>query len=240
MNRLSTRAVIGAAIAVVIGSSAVAILASGGSVSATHRTNGQSAPAGVPPKAAQVTATGLQQSATPAPEPLTQERLRQASEGAWITVPPPATTENGPLSAQLIQDSKQLLPHGAAILTAKDFPGETPMAMLDYQLPGRQRLSIVRETFKLPLPADITPQNAITNPATDSVQQLNSGAWLARLGHAPGSSQVMLLKPDGTLVNVTFTMPFVPNAGGPVIDSSTPPAFTLDTLAAAVEQVFGG
>lgn len=156
-----------------------------------------------------------------------------------ILPPAPTYTKDGPLSQQLKALVQPLVPPGSSIVTARDQGGTPPIATVEYRLPNGQLLHLVKENFSLPLPPGVSPQSVVRNPATDSVTKLGTGSWLAQIGHGPGVSQVILLRPSGAFINVQLITPLVSSGGnGPLIDPSITTAYTLESLASIVKETF--
>lgn len=141
----------------------------------------------------------------------------------------PTTSISGAQSLQSV--IAPILPSGAQLTDAEDHAGDPPASIDMYSLPNGQMLRATRQKFSLPLPASMDPQRLIVDPSVDSVTQLSSGSRLVKIGHNTSVQQVLLGRPDGTVINIILLTPKQ--------QSSAPgftPAYSLDSLASAVQQ----
>ncbi|MDP9334494.1 MAG: hypothetical protein M3Q30_14495 [Actinomycetota bacterium] len=141
---------------------------------------------------------------------------------------------NGPLSRALEQLVAPLVPKGALLADAQDIVGDPPVAEVTYDLPTGQQLHIVRERLtKLPG----SPEQLIRDPAVDSLTRLSTGSQLLRIGHSDTAQQVILGRPNGTMINLILWTPVSPTAPRPSEAQRKAAALaTLDWLTTLVEQ----
>jgi hypothetical protein len=141
---------------------------------------------------------------------------------------------NGPLSRALEQLVAPLVPTGAVLADAQDIVGDPSVAEVTYDLPTGQQLHIVRERLtKLPG----SPEQLIRDPAVDSLTRLSTGSQLLRIGHSDTAQQVILGRPNGTMINLILWTPVSPTAARPSDAQRKAAALaTLDWLTTLVEQ----
>jgi hypothetical protein len=144
----------------------------------------------------------------------------------------PARTLNGPLSRALQAVVRPLLPSGAKLTQAYDWTtAQPPGAFDDYLLPNGQVLSFGRQRFSGATPSPGNPQSLIRDSATDSLTTLASGSRLLKIGHNELAKQVLLIRPNGTVINVILSAPLAMTR-----QPSWVSAFSLDSLAISVER----
>jgi hypothetical protein len=124
--------------------------------------------------------------------------------------PTPNSVPGGPHSQALRTVVAPIVPAGALLLAAFDLVSREQIAELTYVLPSGQQLHIVRERL---LTNPGSPQELIRDPSVDSLTQLPTGSRLLRLGHSDYAQQVILGRPNGTMINVTLRTPM--NASAP-------------------------
>jgi hypothetical protein len=141
---------------------------------------------------------------------------------------------NGPRSRALERLVAPLIPKGAELTDAQDIIGDPSVASITYSLPARQQLHIVRERLtKLPG----SPEQLIRDPTTDSLTRLPTGSQLLRIGHNDNGQQVILGRPNGTMINVILFTPLDPTASQPSDPQRKAAALArLDWLTTLVEQ----
>jgi hypothetical protein len=139
-------------------------------------------------------------------------------------------TVNGPLARALQSAVRPLLPSGARLVEAYDLAkGDPPAAFANYQLPNGQTLRFVRQRFSGSTPSPGNPQSLISDPATDSLTTLASGSRLLKIGHNDVVKQVLLIRPNGTVINVILYAPLALSR-----QPSWVSAYSLDSLAVSV------
>lgn len=140
--------------------------------------------------------------------------------------PPPPTlpTKNGHGALSMRDLVAPLLPAESSLDRAQDTGDGT--SLLGYTLASGNGLTIARQKLSRPLSLFAITGGAAGGTCT----KLPSGSEQVLVRHSASQAiQVILARPNGTLVNVIFNAQ--PN-------SRTPPEFTAESLARAVQQTF--
>jgi hypothetical protein len=156
---------------------------------------------------------------------------RRTTPTTVASEPGQTQTPNGPLSRALQSTVRSLLPPGAQLTEAYDLAKNDPPAAFDnYLLPNGQTLRFVRQRFPGSTGSSPgNPQDLISNPGTDSLTTLATGSRLLKIGHNAVVDQVLLIRPNGTVINVTLWTPLAVSTRPSWVS-----AFSLDSLAVSV------